>query len=58
MIHPDATVEECMQEISALEAEIERLRAENEHQRKQVNLLTEIVELEFARRRRALEHKP
>jgi hypothetical protein len=26
-IHPDASVDECMEEISALEAEIERLRA-------------------------------
>jgi hypothetical protein len=27
MIHPDATIDECMQEISALEAENEQLRA-------------------------------
>jgi hypothetical protein len=26
MIHPDATVDECMEEIGALEREIERLR--------------------------------
>jgi hypothetical protein len=26
MIHPDATVDECMEEISALEAEIKQLR--------------------------------
>jgi hypothetical protein len=30
MIHPDATIEECMEEIGALEREIERLRADNE----------------------------
>jgi hypothetical protein len=28
MIHPEATVDECMQEITALEAEIERLQLE------------------------------
>jgi predicted RNase H-like nuclease (RuvC/YqgF family) len=30
MIHPDATIDECFEEISALEAENERLSAENE----------------------------
>ena len=29
-IHPDANVDECMEEISALEAEVARLRAQNE----------------------------
>jgi hypothetical protein len=29
MIHPDATADECMQYIGELEAEIERLRADN-----------------------------
>lgn len=31
MIHPEASIEECMQEISALEAEIAQLEAERKN---------------------------
>jgi hypothetical protein len=37
--------------------EVEQLTAENENLREQIGLMTRIVELEFARRRRPLEGK-
>jgi hypothetical protein len=44
-------------ELMLARADVERLKAENENLREQIELMTRIVELEFARRRRVMEEK-